>query len=39
VERLLTLEGESSDIGSDVFRELIREGIEDGSLRADWIPI
>jgi AcrR family transcriptional regulator len=38
VERLLTLEAESSNMGSEVFRELIREGIADGSLRSDLDP-
>jgi AcrR family transcriptional regulator len=38
VERLLTLEAESSNMGSEVFRELIREGIVDGSLRSDLDP-
>jgi AcrR family transcriptional regulator len=38
VERLLTLEAQSSNMGSEVFRELIREGIADGSLRSDLDP-
>jgi hypothetical protein len=38
VERLLTLEAESSKMGSGFFRELIREGIGDGSLRSDLDP-
>jgi AcrR family transcriptional regulator len=38
VERLLTLEAESSNMRSDVFRELIRQGIADGSLRSDLDP-
>lgn len=38
VERLLTLEAESSNMGSEVFRDLIREGIADGSLRSDLDP-
>lgn len=38
VERLLTLEGEMNEQGFKVFRELIDEGIVDGSLRADLKP-
>jgi AcrR family transcriptional regulator len=38
VERLLTLEAQTSGMGCDVFRELIREGIADGSLRSDLDP-
>ena len=37
VERLLTLEGQLNG-GFEVFRELIREGIADGSLRRDLDP-
>ena len=35
VERLLKLEAESGKMESGVFRDLIREGIADGSLRSD----
>jgi AcrR family transcriptional regulator len=38
VERLLTLEAESSNMGGELFRDLIREGIADGSLRSDLDP-
>ena len=38
VERLLILEGQFHDQGFQVFRTLIREGIADGSLRADLDP-
>ena len=38
VERLMVLEAESSNMGSAVFRQLIREGIDDGSLRSDLDP-
>jgi AcrR family transcriptional regulator len=37
VERLLALE-EKTNMGRRIFRELIREGIADGSLRADLDP-
>jgi AcrR family transcriptional regulator len=38
VERLLTLEGQIHDQGFKAFRQLIREGIADGSLRSDLHP-
>jgi AcrR family transcriptional regulator len=38
VERLLTAEGRFSGDGFEVFQVLIREGIEDGSLRPDLDP-
>ncbi|WP_263381240.1 TetR/AcrR family transcriptional regulator [Granulicella arctica] len=38
VERLLTVEGRFSGDRFEVFRVLIREGIEDGSLRSDLDP-
>jgi len=38
VERLLTLEAQSSNFGSEIFGDLIREGIADGSLRSDLDP-
>ncbi len=38
VERLLTLGSESGNMMSEVFRELIREGMVDGSLRSDLDP-
>lgn len=38
VERLLTLEGQINTQGFKVFRKLIREGIDDGSLRPDLDP-
>jgi AcrR family transcriptional regulator len=38
VERLLKLEAESSKTGRGVFRDLIRAGIADGSLRSDLDP-
>ncbi len=38
VERLLTLEGQFSDSGFEAFRELVIEGIADGSLRPDLDP-
>ena len=37
VERLLTLEAERN-MGSEIFRQLVREGIADGSLRPDLDP-
>ncbi|TCK75303.1 TetR/AcrR family transcriptional regulator [Acidipila rosea] len=38
VERLLTLEGQLNDIGFEGFKKLIREGIDDGSLRRGLDP-
>ena len=38
VERLLKVEAENSKTGRGVFRDLIREGIADGSLRSDLDP-
>jgi len=38
VERLLTLEGQFNDSGFEVFKELVMEGIADGSLRPDLDP-
>jgi AcrR family transcriptional regulator len=38
VERLLALEAQSSNFGSEVFRDLIGEGIAEGSLRSDLDP-
>jgi AcrR family transcriptional regulator len=38
VDRLLRLEAENTNMGSEVFRKLIREGMADGSLRSDLDP-
>lgn len=38
VERLLTLEGQLNASGFEAFKELIRQGIADGSLRPDLDP-
>jgi AcrR family transcriptional regulator len=38
VKRLLKLEAQTIGLGRNVFRDLIREGIADGSLRADLDP-
>ncbi|GGA63990.1 hypothetical protein GCM10011507_14530 [Edaphobacter acidisoli] len=37
-ERLMTLESQINPEGFEVFTEIIREGIADGSLRADLVP-
>jgi AcrR family transcriptional regulator len=38
VERLLTLEAQTGEMSREAFRELIREGMADGSLRSDLDP-